>query len=353
VTARNGFLPLSAPPRRLPPAYAPLDEIVRSLPALLAARDGALAAAVAALPRLPVEREADPRVLQALMRDYSVLVSAYLLEGGARRGGGAGGAAPPSPPRRVVPANLAVPFAAVAAAVDEPTIMSYDSYALFNCHHVNEGEHEREREREGEREGEHEREREREGEREREAAARSYAGWVWADLRLVRAFDGGPEEATFVLVHAEIESHSPALVGAYDAVLDALGREGPALPPTPPRLAAVAAGLAAVRDVLQRIVMSQLKMFNASDPRRYESKVRPWIFGWKGNPELPDGVVFEGVAGGAPTFLRGETGAQSTIVPSLDAFLGITHRSDALREMLQVRTRRGGGGGGGGGCPRP
>lgn len=65
--------------------------------------------------------------------------------------------------------------------------------------------------------------------------------------------------------------------------------------------------------------------------------MRPWIFGWKGNPDFPHGVVFEGVDGGAPNFLRGETGAQSTIIPSLDAVLGIGHRADLLRHMLQVR----------------
>lgn len=62
--------------------------------------------------------------------------------------------------------------------------------------------------------------------------------------------------------------------------------------------------------------------------------MRPWIFGWRGNPDLPDGVVFEGVGGGAATHLRGETGAQSTIVPSLDAVLGLRHREDVLRVML-------------------
>ena len=60
---------------------------------------------------------------QALMRDYSILVSAYLLEGKTKAG----------TPRRSVPANVAVPFAAVARAVDEPMIMSYDSYCLGTC----------------------------------------------------------------------------------------------------------------------------------------------------------------------------------------------------------------------------
>lgn len=35
------------------------------------------------------------------------------------------------------------------------------------------------------------------------------------------------------------------------------------------------------------------------------------------------------------THLRGETGAQSTIIPSLDAVLGIVHKQDMLRVMLK------------------
>lgn len=62
-------------------------------------------------------------------------------------------------------------------------------------------------------------------------------------------------------------------------------------------------------------------MFNASDPRNYEKYVRPWIFGWRGNADFDSGVTFEGTGGG-PTFLRGETGAQSSIIPSIDIVLG-------------------------------
>lgn len=90
--------------------------------------------------------------------------------------------------------------------------------------------------------------------------------------------------------------------------------------------------------VCERIIVSQLKMFNASNPHNYETYVRPWIFGWKGNPDFESGVIFEG-ASDKPTFLRGETGAQSTIIPSLDVILGVTHKADMLRVMLQVRQR--------------
>ena len=36
-----------------------------------------------------------------------------------------------------------------------------------------------------------------------------------------------------------------------------------------------------------------------------------------------------------PQKFRGETGAQSSIIPSLDAALGVTHKSDPLRVYLQ------------------
>ena len=98
----------------------------------------------------------------------------------------------------------------------------------------------------------------------------------------------------------------------------------------------VEAGMQRLQSVLQRIVVSQMKMFNCSDPKKYEAFVRPYIFGWKGNNDFPHGVLMEGVGDGESTFLRGETGAQSTIIPSLDAFLGIGHKEDILREMLQV-----------------
>jgi indoleamine 2,3-dioxygenase len=52
-------------------------------------------------------------------------------------------------------------------------------------------------------------------------------------------------------------------------------------------------------------------------------------------------VIYDGVEawGGEPRQFRGETGAQSAIVPSLDAMLGIAHKGDALRSyLMEMRT---------------
>jgi indoleamine 2,3-dioxygenase len=78
------------------------------------------------------------------------------------------------------------------------------------------------------------------------------------------------------------------------------------------------------------------RMPERCDPYVYFHRVRPYIFGWKNNPALPNGVVYEGVdeLGGQGMSYRGETGAQSSIVPALDGALGIEHERDELRDYL-------------------
>jgi indoleamine 2,3-dioxygenase len=73
------------------------------------------------------------------------------------------------------------------------------------------------------------------------------------------------------------------------------------------------------------------------DPYVYYHRVRPYIHGWKNHPDLPQGLVYEGVEayGNVPQQFRGETGAQSAIVPALDAMLGVDHKEDTLRVYLR------------------
>ena len=80
-------------------------------------------------------------------------------------------------------------------------------------------------------------------------------------------------------------------------------------------------------DALEGILATMQRMPEHCDPYVYYHRVRPYIFGWHNNPALPGGLVYEGVAAYAGTgqTFRGETGAQSTIVPCLDAILGVEH----------------------------
>jgi hypothetical protein len=44
----------------------------------------------------------------------------------------------------------------------------------------------------------------------------------WTKLRLIRSFDGGPEEATFILIHAIIEQNTPRMIGVIERVKEAV-----------------------------------------------------------------------------------------------------------------------------------
>ena len=92
----------------------------------------------------------------------------------------------------------------------------------------------------------------------------------------------------------------------------------------------LASAQTAMRDTL-------LRMKERCDPYIYYTRVRPYIHGWKNSPSLPDGLIYDDVEAYAqqPQQFRGETGAQSSIVPCLDAGLGIRHAPDPLTVYLQ------------------
>ena len=129
------------------------------------------------------------------------------------------------------------------------------------------------------------------------------------------------------MVHVNIEAAAgrglAALLPAQTAVEqdDATALEG--------YLGEIAATLQTLHDLLSR-------MPERCDPHIYYHRVRPWIFGWKDNPQLPVGMVYTGVPefGDQPQQFRGETGAQSSVIYAFDAVLGIDHEFDPMRAYL-------------------
>ena len=76
------------------------------------------------------------------------------------------------------------------------------------------------------------------------------------------------------------------------------------------------------------------RMPEKCDPYVYYHRVRPYIFGTKDNPDLKQGLIYENQFNNEPQFFRGETGAQSSIIPLLDGALGVEHTNDNLRHYL-------------------
>jgi indoleamine 2,3-dioxygenase len=133
---------------------------------------------------------------------------------------------------------------------------------------------------------------------------------------VLQKLQGDADEAWFVLVHVEIEAIA-------DSVLSGL-REAT----TGPEQDLVAA-LGQISQGIEDMRISLKSMYDGCSPDAYYNIVRPYIFGF-------DGVVFEGVPelDGQPQSFRGLAAAQSSVVPTIVAGLGIQHEQTALIRNL-------------------
>ena len=147
------------------------------------------------------------------------------------------------------------------------------------------------------------------------------------NIYMIQNFLGGQDEAWFVLVHVAIEARAGAALAAMGTIINAAANEDePAVQSQLEDVAAVWADINAIFD----------RMPERCDPYVYFERVRPYIHGWKDNPALPNGIIYEGVEryGDKAQAFRGQTGSQSSIVPAMDALLGVGHAADPLRSFL-------------------
>jgi indoleamine 2,3-dioxygenase len=148
-----------------------------------------------------------------------------------------------------------------------------------------------------------------------------------SNVAMIQNFLAGQDEAWFVLVHVAIEARAGQALAAMKRSTEAVANDDSA---------SVQAELEAMATVWADINAIFDRMPERCDPYVYFERVRPYIHGWKDNPALPQGIIYEGVEryrGEAQAF-RGQTGSQSSIVPAMDALLCIGHAADPLKAYL-------------------
>jgi indoleamine 2,3-dioxygenase len=277
VNHDRGFLPTQDPLTHLPKPFHAWEEVAHQLPKLLAS--DRVHHTIKDLPTFPLDEVHDRRELERAMVLLSYIGHAYVW-GGPR-------------PETVLPSRIAVPWHGVAERLGRPPVLSYSSYALHNYYRFDPS-------------------------REIECG----------NIGLIQNFLGGIDEEWFILIHVDIERKAASAIATLPACLDA-AEVGQA--------EELQALLAQVESALHSMHGTMLRMPEHCDPYIYYHRVRPYIHGWKNHPDLPVGMIYEGVSayGGRPQQFRGETGAQSSIVPALDAMLGVAHQQDALSLYLQ------------------
>lgn len=281
LNQERGFLPSEDPLRRLPEPFDPWETVASTLPKLFAADH--IRQIITDLPPFPLAAIGNCQQRERAMLLLSYLGHAYVW-GGAR-------------PAEVLPSRLAIPWHAVATSLERPPVLSYSSYALHNFYRLD--------------------------------ATREVG---CGNIALIQNFLGGIDEEWFILIHVDIEKRAAPGLAVLHPALDAAERRDAETLES--HLAVLEASLAQMYATLQR-------MTERCDPYIYYHRVRPYIHGWKNHPDLPQGLIYEGVDAyfGQPQQFRGETGAQSAIIPSMDAMLGIGHKEDQLRTyLMEMRT---------------
>lgn len=276
IDPERGFLPSPDPLDRLGSDFVSWEAIAHELPKLLVA--GKLRKVLKSMPILDASKLSDDRERRRAMLILSFLGHGYVWG--------------ESESVNRIPACLAVPWFEVSKQLGRPPVLSYPSYALDNWKRID----------------------------PKDPIA-------LGNIVLAQNFLGGLDEEWFILVHVAIEARAAAalagIVGARKAVMEGDARN-------------LELHLCSIASTLQDVHTILLRMPEHCDPYVYYRRVRPYLHGWSNHPALPDGMIYEGVEayGGRPQKFRGETGAQSSLVPSLDAALGIAHKKDLLQTYL-------------------
>ena len=193
-------------------------------------------------------------------------------------------------PEKILPEVISKPWVKLSKYLGRPPILSYASYCLDNWYKVN----------------------------QKEPISLD-------NVALINNFLGGVDEDWFVTIHVCIEDAAgDAINAAYK--LSRLN-ESNNVDDFNTNLKKILMSLKNVNNIFS-------KMPEKCDPYIYYHRVRPYIFGTKDNPDLKKGLIYENQFNNKPQFYRGETGAQSSIIPFLDGALGIYHSNDNLRHYL-------------------
>jgi indoleamine 2,3-dioxygenase len=268
----RAFLPESDPLLRLPPEFHAWDELALDLPALLAAGQ-----ARRVLSRLP---RRDLRALSTVSMRERALGLLSLFGHAAVHETWRDGSIPS------VPRNIAVPWVIAARSLGRLPVLTYASHGLNNWRRLE-----------------------------------ADGPLVLGNLAPLRTFYGGLDENWFVAVHVEIEARAAPLVRAVVDAQDAVGTG---------RTTELSSSLVTIADVLDGMLRTLKRVRENCDPDIFFNRVQPFMQG------MTD-VVYEGAEelANEPQRFAGGSGAQSTLLPLLDAALGIRHASDALIVYLE------------------
>lgn len=191
------------------------------------------------------------------------------------------------PSQGVLCKNIAQPLCWLSSKFNKPPILSYCSYSLNNWKRIDPSK-----------------------------------DIELGNIKLLQNFIDLYDEDWFILVHVEIERKASLAIEAAINAISSADKESPDN---------LRVELTNINHSLNAMIITLKRMPEHCSPDIYYKRVRPWI-------KYFENVIYQGVDEftGKPQSFRGETGAQSSIMPFLEATFGLTHKESVLTQHLRT-----------------
>jgi indoleamine 2,3-dioxygenase len=245
--------------------------VASKLPKIIKSGTAELRKEIESLPLLDTSDVSDPLILRALLRDYHYLQSAYARS---------------QPAVQTVPESIAVPSYTLARRLGRKSMLSYASMVLDNWWQVEPD-----------------------------------MPFTFEHVRPIRTFTDTDDERGFIVPHTLIEHEARGAVDQIEPII--LDVQGDRASTIIPRLYRISSAFEGMQTLFAYITKH-------CDPKVYFEVIRPWMDGFKE-------AIFEGVdeIGDVPQSFIGPSGAQSSILPAIDAILCIQHDRNYFSAYLE------------------
>ncbi|XP_049627874.1 indoleamine 2,3-dioxygenase 2 [Suncus etruscus] len=277
ISEEYGFL-LPNPLKKLPDHFKPWMEIISILPNLIESRQ--LQAQVNKMPLLDCQLLKGYREHRLAHLVLSFITMGYVWQEGETQ------------PKKVLPQNLALPFVEVSKRLGLPPILVHSDLVLSN--------------------------------------------WTLRDpegpmeirnLDTIFLFPGDKSLRGFILVTLLVEKAAvpgiKALVRAVNSILQQ-------------NRVSLLQALQELRLSIQDMTRALGQMHDYVDSDIFYAVIRCFLSGWKDNPAMPLGLIYEGVSK-EPLEYSGGSAAQSTVLHAFDEFLGICHDKESAEFLQRMR----------------
>ncbi|XP_075457855.1 indoleamine 2,3-dioxygenase 2 isoform X3 [Ascaphus truei] len=269
VSEEYGFI-LQDPLEELPEYYKPWMSIAENLLLLIEAKQ--LRDEVTQMPELSVQHLTGYREQRLARLILSHITMGYVWQEGEQE------------VVKVLPRSLAVPYHQLSQALGLPLIMVHADLVLANWKRKD-----------------------------------PLGPLTMANLSPIVCLPGGDSLRGFVLVTFLVEVAAVPGVKAVAESVSAVMREDEET---------LLRALGDLAESINQMSAALQLMFDYVDSAVFYNTIRPFLAGWRDNPAMPEGLIYEG-ASVEPLSFSGGSAAQSSVFHALDELLGIRHRPES------------------------